>query len=52
MAEKKPRGRPRKVASQLTTEEALKKIFPAKAIQAAKDEVAKADKPRKQATKE
>jgi len=37
------RGRPRKKASELSTEEALRKLFPSKAVEAAKEEVKKAD---------
>jgi len=36
-------GRPRKRASDLTTEEAVKKLFPRRAITAAKKEARKAD---------
>lgn len=42
-------GRPRKKAADLTTEEAMKKLFPKKALNKAKEE---AKKSRKQATKE
>jgi hypothetical protein len=42
-------GRPRKKAQDLTTDEALSKLFPKKAITKAKEE---ADKASKQATKE
>jgi hypothetical protein len=42
-ANRPKRGRPRKKASELRTEEALKKLFPAKAVEKAKDEVKKAD---------
>jgi hypothetical protein len=41
-------GRPRKKASELTTEEAVKRLFPRRAITAAKKEAQKADE---QATK-
>lgn len=41
-------GRPRKKAPELTTEEALKRLFPRRAITEAKKEVRKADE---QATK-
>ncbi len=41
-------GRPRKKASELTTEEAIKRLFPRRAITAVKKEVKKADE---QATK-
>jgi hypothetical protein len=37
------RGRPRKKASDLRTDEVLKKLFPTKAVEAAKEEVKKAD---------
>ena len=36
-------GRPRRKAEDLTTEEAMAKLFPKKAITAAKEEVKKAD---------
>jgi hypothetical protein len=41
-------GRPRKKVSELPTEEAIKRLFPREAINAAKEEVRKADE---QATK-
>jgi hypothetical protein len=41
-------GRPRKKAADLTTEQALKKLFPEKVVNKAKDEARKADE---QATK-
>jgi len=41
-------GRPRKKAADLTTEEAIKRLFPRRAITEAKNEVRKADE---QATK-
>jgi len=37
------RGRPRVKAADLRTDEALKKLFPTKAVDAAKEEVKKAD---------
>jgi len=42
-------GRPRKKAQDLTTEEAMRRLFPPKVIREAKKEVARADekKPRK-----
>jgi hypothetical protein len=42
-------GRPRKKAADLTTEEAMKKLFPKKVVTRAKEEAEKASK---QATKE
>jgi hypothetical protein len=36
-------GRPRKKASELTTEEAMKRLFPQRVITAAKKEARKAD---------
>lgn len=38
------RGRPRKKASDLTSEEALKKLFPKKAVEKAKEEAEKSGK--------
>jgi hypothetical protein len=50
LSEQKKRGRPRKVAAALATEEVLKNLFPEKVVQAAKEEVRKAEKFSKQAT--
>jgi hypothetical protein len=42
-ANKPKRGRPRKRAAELTSDEALKKLFPKKAVETAKEEIKKAD---------
>jgi len=43
-ANKPKRGRPRKRAAELTTDEALKKLFPKKAVETAKKEALKSEK--------